>query len=250
MRILVTFAVEAEFGPWQKFRGFRCVARKPFEIYEANLEGSTVCVALTGVGWEHARKSAHAVLQDPFDLCMSSGLAGGLKAQYKPGEILVFRSVGEITGTRVVPSDARLVSRASHGGAQIVSRLMTSKRLIVSAEEKHQLGRFGDAVDMESFPVLAAAQERGIPAVAIRAISDTAKEDLPMDFSRHTAEDGRVAIRGVLGEIARRPQILPALVRFGVRTRRVVDGLAKFLDSLIPSLAVDSVEKTEKVVAG
>jgi len=247
MRILVTFAVEAEFASWRKLRPFRCVAKRPFEIYDAKIGDATVRVALTGIGWECARQVANAVMGDMFDSCISSGLAGGLKGQFKVGDILAFQSVGE-SGTRVMPSDAQLVQSACSAGARLASRLMTSKTLVITAEEKRRLGIFADAVDMESFRVMAAAQGRGIPAIALRAVSDVVDDDLPMDFSRHIAENGQVNTGRVLGEIARRPQVIPAMVRFGVQTRRAAEALAEFLDAFISKLA-DKSQKTLNQVA-
>ena len=125
---------------------------------------------------------------------------------------------------------------------------MTSKTLVITAEEKRRLGIFADAVDMESFRVMAAAQGRGIPAIALRAVSDVVDDDLPMDFSRHIAENGQVNTGRVLGEIARRPQVIPAMVRFGVQTRRAAEALAEFLDAFISKLA-DKSQKTLNQVA-
>lgn len=244
MRILVTFAVEAEFAPWRRSRPFRSIAKKPFEIYEAKSGGAAIRVALTGIGWECASRAANAVMGDIFDCCISSGLTGGLKPEFKLGDVLAFQSVGEL-GTRVMLSDEQLVQSARNAGAHIASRLMTSRTLITTAEEKRGLGIFADAVDMESFPVMAAAQGRGIPAIAVRSVSDVVDDDLPMDFSRHIAENGQVNTGRVLGEMARRPQVIPAMVRFGVQTRQAAGGLREFLDAFIAKLA-DEPQKTLK----
>ncbi len=249
MRILVTFAVEAEFAPWRKQREFKCIARVPFEIYDACVGQHTVRVLLTGIGWECARRTTASVMEDVFDACISSGLAGGLKAAYRAADILAFREVGEISGERKMPASGWLLDQATKQGAPVVEKLLTSKRLVLTAEEKKRIGLFGDAVDMESFRVMAAAQGRGIPALTLRAISDTVEEDLPMDFSEHVSEGGQIAVGRILGKIAFSPQIIPAMIRFGSRTKRVTERLDEFLDAFILGLSADTAASMEKVAA-
>lgn len=249
VRVLVTFAVEAEFAPWRKIREFKCVAKVPFAIHEACFREHAVRVLLTGIGWECARRTANPAMEDLFDACISSGLAGGLKPEYRIGDILAFGNVGEVQGEGVLSSSIRLFEEACRNGAKGAQKLMTSKRLIVTAEEKRRLGVFGDAVDMESFRVMAAAQGRGIPALALRAISDTVDEDLPMDFSEHVSEAGQIATGRILGKLVWSPQAIPAMVRFGTRTKRAAAGLIEFLDSFISELLPQAVSKRQEAAA-
>ncbi len=249
MRILVTFAVEAEFAPWRKQREFRCIAKVPFEIYDADVGQHTVRVLLTGIGWECATRTTASVMEDVFDACISSGLVGGLKAEYRAADILAFREVGEISGERKMTSSRWLLDQATKQGACIAGKLLTSKKLVLTTEEKKRIGLFGDAVDMESFRVMAAAQGRGIPSLTLRAISDTVEEDLPMDFSEHVSQSGQIAVGRILGKIAFSPQIIPTMIRFGSRTKRVTERLDEFLDAFILGLRADSVASLEEVAA-
>jgi len=249
MRIVVTFAVEAEFAPWRKQREFRCISKVPFEIYDAKVGQHTVRVLLTGIGWECARRTTASVMEDVFDACVSSGLAGGLRSAYRASDILAFREVGEISGRRTMPSTTWLLDQAANRGASTAEKLLTSKKLILTAAEKNRIGLFGDAVDMESFRVMAAAQGRGIPALTLRAISDTVEEDLPMDFSEHISENGQIAVGRILGKIAYSPQLIPAMIRFGSRTKRVAEKLCEFLDSFISGLTAESSASEERVAA-
>src|SRR5260370_41198816 len=249
MHILVTFAVEAEFAPWHKKREFRCIAKTPFEIYDASVGQHAVRVLLTGIGWECARRTTASVMEDMFDACISSGLAGGLKPEYHAADILACREVGEIRGERVMPSSKWLLDHAAKQGVPVARKLLTSKKLVLTAREKMRFGTFGDAVDMESFRIMAAAQGRGIPALTLRAISDTVEEDLPMDFSEHVSESGQIAVGRILGKIAFSPQIIPAMIRFGSRTKRVTERLDEFLDAFIQGLRADAAASMEEVAA-
>lgn len=102
-----------------------------------------------------------------------------------------------------------------------------------------------EAVEMESFAVLAEAAERKIPGVAIRAISDAADQDLPMDFSGVLDNQGKVQGSKVARSLARAPQKLPSLLRLGRDTRLAATKLAELLDGCILDLAARADRSTE-----
>jgi hypothetical protein len=90
---------------------------------------------------------------------------------------------------------------------------------------------------MESFQVLLKARTDGIPAVAIRSISDSVDEDLPLDMNEVFTESGEVSVPRVLGQVAMRPQSLPALIRLGRKSKQAAESLAEFLDHYIVALS-------------
>ena len=243
MKILVTLAVDAEFAPWRRLRSFHRIAVPPGghkAAYEAQIENSVVRVLLTGIGGENARRAMHAALdQDMPDVCISSGLAGGLEPAYRPGEILAARAVGEVKGGRVMNSDSALLRVATEHGARSAELFLTSTRLVRESQEKRGMGQFGDAVEMESFPVLAASCGQGIPSIAIRAIGDAAGDDLPLDFSQALTPEGEVSIPKVLAQLARDPRALPKAARFAQQCRRAAQSLVRFLDVYVGSLPAE-----------
>ena len=81
-------------------------------------------------------------------------------------------------------SSAPLITFARKCGATVVERFFSAVRVVGRAEEKRHLGAHSDAVEMESFEVLFGVGRIGIPAIAIRVISDTVDEDLPLDMNR------------------------------------------------------------------
>jgi len=117
---------------------------------------------------------------------------------------------------------------------------LTSDHVIATAEEKRQLSPFGDAVDMESFATLSVAKEKGLPAVAIRVISDRLDEDMPADIGTTVDEKGRVSVRGVAKHVARHPLQVPALIRLGRQSRTAADAMAHFLEAFIKELSFRS----------
>jgi adenosylhomocysteine nucleosidase len=238
MRAVVTFAVNAEFTSWRKLRTFHCVRSAAPVWYEySSGDGLNVRVVLTGMGEHHARAGARAALANGADVCISSGLAGGLRAGQRTGDILVAQVVVKDREPVAVASDPELVALAAECGARSGTRFVTTGEVVAHAADKKRLGELADAVEMESLAVLAEAAVRGVPAVAIRAIADTVDFDLPFDFSGARDAAGQIRVSKVLAAVALRPQKLPALMRLAGDCRRASRGLAAFLDAYVGCLA-------------
>ena len=231
MRILVTFAVEAEFAPWRKVRQFVKQTDGSAEYFAARIGDANVNVVLTGVGGKSAWLETTRIVWDgDIDICVSSGLAGALRAEHQLGDILAAKEVQAIGWKRVVASDAKLIQLAQEHGARAVGSFYSADRVIGSASEKRELGKVADAVEMESGEVLHEASAFGAKVIAIRGISDAFDEDLPLDFNRVMTPAGEVSIPKVLGEVVRHPLSAPALVRFGKQSRMAAEKLGAFLD--------------------
>ena len=236
MKILVTFAVRSEFAPWQRRRSF---LRLPgdWPVFEAMLGGTHIRAILTGMGQDHALKAAKRSLGYKPDICISTGLAGSLQSGYRPGDILVARLVSEVGEPVAVASHRELLSTAVDCGARQIERLATSKTLVARAEQKRELGSQAEAVDMESYTILAEAARCGVPAVAIRAISDTADFDMPYDFEQACDAQGQIRVAKVVSQVLRRPSGLPDLMRLARNSRFASRRLADFLDAFAGTMA-------------
>ena len=237
MKILVTFALETEFAPWRKLRAFRRVGSESHALYEAQIGEAEVKVALTGVGQENARRALRTALLFAPDIVISSGLAGSLKPDHRVGHILAANAVRELPGKLQIESDPELLDLAEQHGIRRVKMFACVNEIIRTAAQKRALALEADAIEMESFPVLSEAKAFGIPAVAIRSISDDANEDLPLNFEGISDEHGHIRFGKVIGRLARAPHSLPGVLRLGRQSRHSAENLAKFLDAFVGSLA-------------
>jgi len=250
MKILVTFAVDAEFAPWRALRAFRRVAAEPVPVFESEAANGSIRVALTGMGPAAASRAAEWLFAQACDLCVTSGLAGGLKRQYRAGQVLVARAVREARTSREAASAIEIVEAARRAGARPVARFLTREEVAQSAGEKSALGMDADAVEMESYVILERAARAGIPAAAIRAVSDPVETNLPLDFNRVMDGRGQIRAGALLRQVARQPQRVPALVRLGVESRRAAVRLAGFLERFAVEFFQQEVEPVvEEVVA-
>lgn len=245
MRILVTFALDNEFAPWRGMRGFRSGEWGGAEAYWAEIGGADVGVLLTGAGPRPAAAAVAKAIRSgngPIHGCISSGLAGALRSEYRIGQVLAARAVFSETvpddsTSRVLESSEALISFADECGATVVDRFYSAGRVIARAVDKKHLGAAADAVEMESFEIFRLAQGCGIPAVAIRAVSDAAEEDLPVDMNEVFSMNGQLSIPRVLGQVARHPHSLPGLWRLGQQSKRAAESLARFLDRYVTAIA-------------
>lgn len=250
MRILVTFAVEAEFAPWRKLRQFSESASGSVPTYAAQLVNAEVIVLLTGVGGRKAWADATKIIWDGnVDVCISSGLAGGLRTEHRPGDILAAREVHATSWKKVIPCDCGLLQMASKCGAKIAEAFYSVDRVLVRSEDKRELGATADAVEMESGDILLEAVAFGAKVIAIRGISDAVEEDLPLDFNRITTGAGDVSIGRVLMQAAMHPRSVPALIRFGQQSHRAAEKLTRFLEQYIQKMAHGPVPKRPEEVS-
>jgi adenosylhomocysteine nucleosidase len=243
MRILVTFAVEAEFAPWRALRAFKKVRVSPghwsggVEVYEAQIGGCTVWVLLTGIGIKFFDFAmANCLKAAEVKLVLSSGLAGSLKPEFGVGEIVVPKKVGSFRDANGVSTRPALFEFAARRGATLVETLLTVDHIIETGEEKSRLAIFGDVVDMESVHVMGVFRMESLPVMTIRAISDASDEDLPIDFMETISPDGRVKIVSMLRRLVGHPTKIPNLVRFGWQSKGAARKLALFLDGFVESL--------------
>jgi adenosylhomocysteine nucleosidase len=236
MRILVTFAVDWEFKPWLRLGRFQPVPGNG-RGFHAQLAGNSVRVILTGVGPANATRSIRNSVDEVPDVCIVSGLAGGLKHQYRPGEILAARATrAEGTGP-AYESDMALFKAAVECGAKPVNQFISTGHVVRTAQEKFRLGTCADAVDMESFFIMKELSGLGVPCVAVRSAADPAEMDLPCDFDRALDDSGRIRIVQVLGQVVSDPRHVWPMVQLGMRSSRAAASLARYLDGYTAFLA-------------
>lgn len=243
MRILVTFAVKAEFAPWSSRHAFvpyefeNWERRREFDLFKANIGPSEVTVLLTGIGKSSALNAMDSVPLAAHDVCISTGLAGALCDELHPGDVVIAGRARTFDSAVSVSSDESLRDLAVSLAAKPVEVSLTSDKIVPTALAKDEIRERGSIVEMESAYVLAAAQHVQIPAVLVRAISDAADEDLPVDFARILDSQGHLKIGGLLKEVGLSPHRIPLLIQFGRQSRSAAKSLADFLDRYIMAIA-------------
>jgi hypothetical protein len=223
MKILVTFALDSEMGTW----------RQSSDI------NKDIRFVRTGIGMRGPQNKLRDAFASSVDLCIASGLAGSLKTEHPVGSVVVARGIKSEGKKTVIPCDGGLIDAAIRCGAKPVEFFYTSSAIANSEEQRHRLAEMADVVDMESFHILNGARSSAIPAVALRAISDSPDQRLPIDFSRTVTEQGDVAATKVMRELVLHPSRLPAFIKFGIGSSTAIRNLTAFLDRYVRFLLMN-----------
>ncbi len=90
---------------------------------------------------------------------------------------------------------------------------------------------------MESGPVLAAAAARGLPALVVRAVADTADDTVSPELASVVDGQGRLRLERAARVALRRPDLLPQAWRMALASRRALRAVAHVLVALQRSLS-------------
>lgn len=148
----------------------------------------------SGPGFRCARKAVEDALRlERPRIVVSAGTCGALNPALAIGDV---RVVTRIDSTLGVFEPVRL---AGEGAV-----LRSQDRVAATKREKRSLFEAGaQIVDMEAAAVAEVCARLGVPFAAVKAVSDTAAEDLPLDFNLYRDETGqfknfRIAIAGIM----------------------------------------------------
>jgi adenosylhomocysteine nucleosidase len=230
MSTLVCFALKEEAAPFHKI-----AAGRP-----------GVFTIIVGIGRQNAEKSVrsflnscrsrgdetqikeksetpHVVSYEP-KLVMTCGFAGGLNPDLKLGEVVFELST----------HNEQLSTRLLAAGAKPATFFCTD-RIATTVAEKTKL-RYetrADAVEMESAAIHAVCAEKNIPCATVRVISDTASEDLPLDFNALAKPDKSLDFGKLFLAIAKSPGKIAALMELRKKTVSAAQQLANVLEKVV-----------------
>jgi nucleoside phosphorylase len=206
--ILVTFAVKEEA------RAFRRATRGQPAIQ----------TRLTGMGAANATRTIRSLLlQTRPAWVITSGFAGALNPDLGLGDVVF--ECDECP--ELIPLLLREGARAG--------RFHCASSIAVSRREKEQLflQTGADAVEMESQVIRQICLEHAVPSATIRVISDTASEDLPLDFNQCLRPDASLSVPRLLLGLLKAPHRIPRLLRFRERVLLAGTGLGAVLAAVI-----------------
>jgi nucleoside phosphorylase len=114
-------------------------------------------------------------------------------------------------------------------------RIHSASRVAITRKEKSELRTTtgADVVDMESAAIREACAGVNIPCACVRAISDTAQENLPFDFNGLMTPDQRFSYRRLFLAMMQNPFAVPALARLGNNSALAAEKLAQVLKKVI-----------------
>ena len=193
-------------------------AGRRFRFYE-NDESVLVC---GGIGAEPARRAAEAVmaLYQPA-IIYSAGFAGALDPKLRIGDTFAPRRV-------VNAGDGSSIDTGQGEG------VLVSFALVANPGQKAKLAEsYGaQAIDMEAAAVAKAAEARGVPFAAVKAISDESDFAMP-PMERFIGVDGRFKTGKFAIFAAVRPWMWSNAIRLAGNSRRASQALCAWIEQMI-----------------
>jgi adenosylhomocysteine nucleosidase len=216
----------------------RALVLAAVEVEARALAGRLGLARVAANGWSHYRSGALEVLcvglgaarleertagLEPASVVISAGVCGALAPQLRRGDLVVPEIV-------VTPDETRIPTHAWPGLSR-AGTLLTTRSVVTTPAAKARLWleTGAQAVDMESSIILAWAETRGLPALVVRAVADTAGEAVPADLAAIVDPGGRVhAGRAVRAALAR-PRALADAIALGRGTDVALQTVASAL---------------------
>jgi hypothetical protein len=242
--VLICFPLREEAAPFRKVAG-------------GLRRSHPISILLTGIGRRNAERSLRKSLAGGASwpasrfrdvsshpqpgMVLSCGFAGGLNPDLKLGEV-IFELADRTDVLRESPSQSEvrdsqnsfLRQKLIAAGAKPAKFFCADRIATIAAEKKTLREETGaDAVEMESAVIYAVCAEHGIPCATVRVISDTANEDLPLDFNQLSRPDQSLDYGKLFLAIAKSPGKIGALMKLQKQTRFAAERLAAILGQVL-----------------
>ena len=180
-------------------------------------------VVHTGIGPESAARVIQSLLAvEKPRLVICAGFGGGLDPSLKVGDTLAvdFSSGVILTSSDPLETPAQKADVFGKSGARIV--------------------------DMETATVAAACSSAGVPLVAVRAVSDSADDSLPVPFGVwFDAARQRARPLALVGYLLRNPSRAAPFARFVLRLPRVAAALGRAIERVLSEHGVSGMTNDE-----
>lgn len=207
--VLVCFAVPQEAKPFSKLIRERADVR----------------IVITGIGARKAERAVRKVLAEYSPTrVFTCGFAGALNPELRIADV--------VFGCESTDADwaARL-----HSLGAMPAKLFCAETVAITVADKSALrARTGaDAVEMESQIISGVCREHGIECVTLRVISDSARENLPLDFNALMTPEQNLDSARLAWAVLKSPQKIPALMRLGQNCALAATRLANVLIQVV-----------------
>jgi len=237
------------------------------------LDGVSVALAVTGTGAVNAARGVEALLAAfGVERMIVVGASGALGGELAAGALVVAELVlqardgavdatGAADGAAAFRADVRLiedVARVTGAGRALA---LTATRLADTVDEKRRLhgltvsaaaAAFAPGlvppgavvVDLESAAYVAAARCAGVPWIVLRAVSDTAGEELPPILNQCRDDQGAIRRGRVARGLLARPRLLPALLALRQRVLMCARTLDRAVTALLKGSGVSAAARS------
>ena len=217
-RAAIIAALPGEVKPL--VRGWQHVHRNGVHIWSWRHDEGEWVATCAGAGQDAATRAFAEVEKDgAISFVISTGWAGALSDEFKPGQVYTVSGV----------IDARTGERFRVATWSVELWLATSPK-VADEQEKRRLATAYQAglVDMEAASIARLAQMRNIPFNCMKGVSDRLSDRLP-DFNRFISKHGQFKLSQFVIFALLHPRYWRTLIRMGENSKRAAQSIAESL---------------------
>ena len=213
-------------------------------VYRSQSSRHEILVAESGMGFANATTAARQLIGELRpDLIISAGFCGGISPELRVGDavLAIGLTIVSENGLQEVPAAVAPVSGVfaagqAAEGRRVFAGLFATTTAIM--QKGRLLARLPAAapfpvVEMESSAIALVAGENGIPFVGLRTVSDPFDEELGFSLDEFCDDRMRIRIPRVLLTVARKPRIIPQLIRLARNSRVAAASLSETFKRLL-----------------
>ena len=216
----------------------------PLTAWRGVLGAHEVWVVKTGIGVARATAAARMVVSETrCRFFVSTGCAGALAPQLRPGDLVIATAVVESAGGQRLAIDRGLHEAASGIAQRAALRttsgaVLCSPTMLATAAAKHAAAaEFGTvAVEMEGTGMATCAAHEGIPFLSVRTILDTADTDLRHSGIFIDPHTGAVKPLALAAYLATHPAAVGDLLGMQRMMQAAQRSLEQFFKAWLPTL--------------
>jgi adenosylhomocysteine nucleosidase len=235
MKLTIGLVAEVKWEVREVCRQLCLQPSRNSHVFSAMLHGNDIRLCLSGMIPSVAKERVTRFLDETKpDMMISSGLAGALQRHIVVGDVIVQSE------TPALAERAAQALKARHLPFH-VGPLVTVAQPVLTPAARRALAAQTNAVgvDMESQTIAALCKERGIPSLALKAVSDGMDDDLsPILGGVEIIRIPRIALK-----VLCRPGTWPLASRLARHSYRAADHLGHAVWAVISSLLLPAEDK-------
>jgi adenosylhomocysteine nucleosidase len=229
----------------QKLGSHRKEKAGPFSVYLFQQTKRSICLIESGMGTKNAFAATEELISfaKPRSI-ITAGLGGAVRPGLAVGDVVIAEQSlalreGVLSSSATLDNSSFLpaLAEAFQGrpfriavGSTVTSDIIMHKKTVAQLLAGDVMN---PVLDMETSAMAEAAAHSGIPLIALRSISDADDEELLFSLNELTDRDLNIRLHKVLLTIAKKPRILPQMLRLAKNVKLAANNLATVLEQLV-----------------
>lgn len=210
-----------------------------FTVWHGRLTGRHVCLLRSGMGECNAREATTTILDKLQPTAIYTvGFGGAIRPGLAVGDLVLGTGLFFFDGLTLVPVSPLVSVEVNDDFLQrnrVAGSILTTSRIVAKAVADHHLSADlpNPVLDMETATIATVAGQAKVPILALRAISDPADEELTFSLEEFCDGEFNLQLWRVFLTVAKKPWIIPQLLRLSRNCRTAGVALADVVCDLL-----------------